>query len=89
MLEPRRQGKSLAGLHTIRYCLAANKSLAIGTANVDALALQVKEMFPNAKLTKKDGYLLVEKEEWILDGTENLILVIGILKIILKLIYCW
>lgn len=63
MLESRRQGKSLAGLHAIRYCLAANKGLAIGTANVDALALQVKEMFPNAKLTKMNGYLLVEKKE--------------------------
>lgn len=57
-----RRGKSLAGLMAIKYCLAANKKLAIGTSNVDALYSQVKLMYPEAKLTKNDGYLLVESE---------------------------
>lgn len=30
-----RKGKSLAGLMSIKYCLATNKKLAIGTANVE------------------------------------------------------
>lgn len=57
-----RRGKSLAGLMAIKYCLAVNKSLAIGTANVDNLFDQVRLLFPEAKLTKKIGYLLVENE---------------------------
>lgn len=58
----RKQGKSLAGLMTIKYCLAANKKLAIGTSNVDALYDQVKFMYPEVKLTKCQGYLMVESE---------------------------
>lgn len=62
-LHPARQGgKTLAGLHAIKYCLAANGRLAIGSANVDSLYVQVKLMYPEAKLTKHDGYLLVENE---------------------------
>jgi hypothetical protein len=57
-----RKGKSLAGLMSIKYCLAANKKLAIGTVNVDALYSQVKLLYPEAKLTKYEGYLLVESE---------------------------
>lgn len=56
------QGKSLAGLMSIKYCLAANKKLAIGTSNVDALHDQVKLIYPEVKLTKCEGYLLVESE---------------------------
>lgn len=60
---PARQGgKTLAGLQSIKYCLAANKKLAIGTANVDALHDQVRLMYPEAKLTKMNGYLLVEND---------------------------
>ena len=58
----RRQGKSLAGLMAIKYCLAANKKLAIGTSNVDALHDQVRLLYPEVKLTKCEGYLLVENE---------------------------
>jgi len=57
-----RKGKSLVGLMSIKYCLATNKKLAIGTANVDALHDQVKLLYPDAKLTKFEGYLLVERE---------------------------
>jgi len=59
---PVRQGKSLAGLHSIRYCLAANKSLMIGTGNVEALHIQVISMYLEAKVTKGKNYLLVEKK---------------------------
>lgn len=63
-LHPARQeGKSLAGLLAIRYCIAANKRLYIGTANVDLLHDKVKLLYPDAKLTKGDGYLLVENVE--------------------------
>ncbi len=57
-----RRGKSLAGLIVIKFCLAANKRLAIGTSNVDALYERVKELYPEVKLTKLEGYLLVESE---------------------------
>lgn len=59
-LHPLRQGKSLAGLMAIKYCLAANKKLYIGSSNVNALHDQVKLLYPDAKLTKREGYLLVE-----------------------------
>lgn len=58
----RQQGKSIARLTVIKYCLAANKKLAIGTTNVDALYVQVRLMYPEVKLTKCNGYLLVEQE---------------------------
>lgn len=54
--------KSLSGLAAIKYCLAANKKLAIGTSNVDALHDKVRLLHPEAKLTKCNGYLLVEQE---------------------------
>ncbi len=57
-----RKDKSLARFIAIKYCLAANKKLAIGTANVDALHDQVKQLYPEVKLTKFEGYLLVERE---------------------------
>jgi hypothetical protein len=55
----RREGQLF---YNIKYCLAANKKLAIGTLNVDALYSQVKMLYPEAKLTKCEGYLLVESK---------------------------
>jgi hypothetical protein len=57
----RQQGKSLALVHSVRFCLATNKSLAIGTANVDATYDRLKLEYPEAKLSKHKGYVLVEK----------------------------
>lgn len=50
----------LTGLSSIKYCLAANKSLAIGTSNVGALYDKIKFEYPDAKISKHDGYVLVE-----------------------------
>lgn len=61
-LHSRRSTRSLSSLMVIKYCLATNKKLAIGTSNMDALYSQVKLMYPEAKLTKMSGYLLVESE---------------------------
>ena len=58
----RREGKYFAGLAVIKYCLAANKKLAIGSSDVDALYDRVRLLHPEAKLTKHNGYLLVENE---------------------------
>lgn len=59
-LHPLRMGKSLAGYAGIAYCLAANKKLAIGSSDIEALYAKMKLMYPDAKLTKCD--LLVENE---------------------------
>lgn len=59
----RQQEKSLAKMAVVKYCIATNKSLAIGTANVDALYNKIKFEYPEAKLSKHKGYVLVEREE--------------------------
>lgn len=59
-LHPARRER-LTGLSNIAYCLASNKSLAIGSSNVNALYDRIKELYPEAKLTKHKGYVLVEK----------------------------
>lgn len=62
-LHPARQErKSLAGMAVIRYALASGKKLAIGTTNIDACYDKIKELYPEAKLSKHNGYVLVEKE---------------------------
>lgn len=63
-LHPARQSLALAahGSVIIKYCLATNKSLAIGTSNVDELYDKIKFEHPEAKLSKRDGYVLVERE---------------------------
>lgn len=62
-LHPARQeGKSLAGVHVVKYVMAGKQSLMIGSNNVDALHDRIKMLYPEAKLTKRVGYLLVEKE---------------------------
>lgn len=60
---PARYGKSLAAMVLIKYCIASNKKLMIGTANVDALYERIKFEYPEAKLSKHDGYVLLEKDE--------------------------
>ena len=57
----RRQGKSEAGLKLVGMFIAANKELMIGSHNTDKLYNQIKELYPDAKLSKHDGYVKVEK----------------------------
>lgn len=59
----RQQDKSLAGMAVVKFCIATNKSLAIGTTNVDELYDKIKFEYPEAKLKKCEGYVLIEKEE--------------------------
>ena len=51
------------GLRLVGMFVAANKELRIGTSNPDKLCEQIKEMYPDAKLSKHKGYVLVEKRE--------------------------
>jgi hypothetical protein len=71
MYSDNRQGKSLAGLAVIKYCLATDKALAIGTANVDALYNRIKFEYPNANVSKRLGYVLIENSKnFTLDTSE-------------------
>jgi len=62
-LNARRQGKSLAILEYIKYALQTHTKITIGTSDVDALYNHVKAAYPDARLTKFDGYLMVENEK--------------------------
>jgi len=57
------KGKTLAGLKLVGMFIQSNKELYLGSNNVDALADRIKEMYPDAKLSKHNGYVLVEKRE--------------------------
>lgn len=46
----KRQGKSDATYRLVEYCLAANKSLIIGTANPNELFNVLKSKYPKAKI---------------------------------------
>lgn len=59
----RQQGMSLSTANCIKFCMATNKSLAIGTADVDALYDKIKFEFSEAKISKRNGYVLLEKED--------------------------
>ncbi len=59
-LHPARR-EQLTGLNGIKYCLAANSSLRIGTSDVEALAKIIKQLYPDVKLTKGKDFVLVEK----------------------------
>lgn len=48
------------GLKLVGMFIAANKPLAIGTSNPDKLLSQIKEMYPDAKLSKGKDYVQVE-----------------------------
>lgn len=62
-LTARSRKKSLALMLYVEYALKMHKKLAIGTNNVEGMYKRVKELFPQAKLTKADGYLMVENGE--------------------------
>ena len=59
----RKQGKSQAGLFLIGMFIAQNRELSIGTADVEGLYKRIKDVYPDAKLSKHKGYVLVEKKE--------------------------
>lgn len=59
----RQQGKSLSGLALIKYCMASNRRLVIGTNDVDALYDRIKELYPEANLSKGKHCVVVEREE--------------------------
>lgn len=50
-------------LYYIRIGLELHEIISIGSNDVDALADKVQAVFPKAKLTKADGYLMVENED--------------------------
>lgn len=56
----RREGKTVAGLKLVGMFIAANKPIAIGTSNPDKLHDQIKELYPDAKLSKHRDYVQVE-----------------------------
>ena len=58
----RRRNKSLVLKGLINTMLKENKRFAIGTESVDTRADQIKEWFPDAKVTKFDRYVVVENE---------------------------
>lgn len=58
----RQQCMSLSTANCIKYCIASNQSLIIGTSNVDALYDKVKFEFPEAKISKGKNCILLEKE---------------------------
>lgn len=59
----RKQGKSLAGMAVVKYCLANNKNLIIGTNDVDALYDKIKFEYPEAKLSKGNNCVIIGKNE--------------------------
>lgn len=60
IVKSRREGKSLAALFVIKYALASGKVLIIGTNNVDNLFNKIKELYPEAKLTKTSHGVKIE-----------------------------
>lgn len=58
---PARQGKSLALVHSVKFAIVSGRKLMIGSADVDALYDRLKTEYPEAKLSKHKGYVLVEK----------------------------
>lgn len=57
----RQQGKSLAGLALIKYCIASNRRLVIGTNDVNALYDKIKFEYPEVKLSKGKDCVVVER----------------------------
>lgn len=51
------------GLMYIKYALELHEKVAIGTNDVDAMYDRIKALYPNARLTKEDGFILVENDE--------------------------
>ena len=50
-------------LYYIRIGLELHEKIALGSNDVDSLYDKIQAVFPQAKLTKEDGYLMVESGE--------------------------
>ena len=50
-------------LKLVGMFIAANKQLMLGSNNVDALHDRIKAAYPEAKLRKEKGYVLIEGKE--------------------------
>ena len=61
--QARRQGKSEAGMMLIGFCIAQNKPITIGTVNPDTLYDKIIAKYPEAKLTKGDCFVIIEKSK--------------------------
>lgn len=60
---PARHGKSLSGLAVVRYAIASGHKLMIGSDNVDALYERIKQLYPDARVSKHKDYVTVEKSD--------------------------
>ena len=56
-------GKSENGLKLVGMFIAANKQLMLGSSDVDALRDRIKAEYPDAKLRKEKGYVLIEGKD--------------------------
>ena len=56
-------GKLENGLKLVGMFIAANKQLMLGSSDVDALHDRIKAEYPDAKLRKEKGYVLIEGKE--------------------------
>jgi hypothetical protein len=59
----RRQGKSDMNLKLVGMFIEQNKELYLGSNDVNSLHDRIKAAYPDAKLSKHKGYVLVEKSE--------------------------
>lgn len=56
-------GKRDSLLYYIRIGLELHEIISIGSDDVDGLYDKIQAVFPQAKLTKEDGFLIVENGE--------------------------
>jgi len=56
-------GKSENGLKLVGMFIAANKQLMLGSSDVDTLHDRIKAEYPDAKLRKEEGYVLIEGKD--------------------------
>jgi len=56
-------GKSENGLKLVGMFIAANKQLMLGSSDVDTLHDRIKAEYPDAKLRKEKGYVLIEGKD--------------------------
>ena len=52
-----------SNLKLIGMFIAANKQLMLGSSDVDGLHDRIKAEYPNAKLSKHKGYVMIERRE--------------------------
>ena len=50
-------------LKLVGMFIAANKQLMLGSNDVDSLHDRIKAEYPNAKLSKHKGYVMIERRE--------------------------